>query len=222
MTLKNRLVQFRKNAGLSQEDVAEKLDVTRQTVSKWETGQSSPDLDKVLPLCELYNITPDELLRGEEARSEESNDKADTESKINYEENRKKRAKGIGIGVMGYILSIVSIMISVPVLHMNPIIAAGIMMFIIALSTANIVYVGIAYKVKEDKPKRERTKEDIFFKHFTSVLALIFTIAYLGISFFTFAWHITWLIWIVYALVIEVIKLIILLVSGKEVDDEDD
>ena len=182
MTLKNRLVQFRKNAGLSQEDVAEKLDVTRQTVSKWETGQSSPDLDKVLPLCELYNITPDELLRGDEARSEESNDSADTDSKINYEENRKKRAKGIVIGV----------------------------------------YVGIVYKVKEDKPKHERTKEDIFFKHFTSVLALIFTIAYLGISFFTFAWHITWLIWIVYALVIEVIKLIILLVSGKEVDDEDD
>ena len=75
MTLPERLIKLRKNAGLSQEEVAEKLEVTRQTVSKWETGQSSPDLDKVLPLCNLYGVTPDELLHdgGTERREKENN-----------------------------------------------------------------------------------------------------------------------------------------------------
>ncbi len=62
--ISKRLTKFRKIAGLSQEEVADKLNVSRQTVSKWETGQSTPDFDKIAPLCELYNISTDELLRG--------------------------------------------------------------------------------------------------------------------------------------------------------------
>ena len=57
MDLGERLYELRKQKGLSQEEVADRLGVTRQTVSKWETGQSTPDFDKVLPLCELYEIS---------------------------------------------------------------------------------------------------------------------------------------------------------------------
>ncbi len=60
--LGERLFNLRKDKKLSQEEVADKLNVTRQTVSKWETDQSMPDFDKIVPLCELYEITPNNCL----------------------------------------------------------------------------------------------------------------------------------------------------------------
>ena len=68
MTLGQRLYEMRKEKGFSQEKVAEALGVTRQTISKWETDQTTPDFDKILPLCELYNITTEALLKGEEKK----------------------------------------------------------------------------------------------------------------------------------------------------------
>ena len=65
MDIGEKLFELRKGKGLSQEEVAEKLNVTRQTVSKWETNQSTPDFDKIMPICELYGITTEELLTGE-------------------------------------------------------------------------------------------------------------------------------------------------------------
>lgn len=62
MNLADRILAYRKAKGLSQEELAEVLNVSRQTISKWETGQSQPDLDKLLPLCELFEISADELL----------------------------------------------------------------------------------------------------------------------------------------------------------------
>lgn len=62
MSLGQRLYDLRKITGLSQEKAAEQLGVTRQTVSKWETDQTTPDFDKIIPICKLYNITAAELL----------------------------------------------------------------------------------------------------------------------------------------------------------------
>ena len=64
MMIGERLLNLRKEKHLSQEEVAERLNVTRQTISKWETDGSTPDFDKIVPLCELYGITADELLTG--------------------------------------------------------------------------------------------------------------------------------------------------------------
>ena len=66
MSLGTRLYDLRRSKHLSQEDVADKLNVTRQTISKWETDQSTPDFDKIAPLCELYDITTEELLTGKQ------------------------------------------------------------------------------------------------------------------------------------------------------------
>ena len=79
MNLGEKLFELRKNKNLTQDDVAEKLNVTRQTVSKWETNLSTPDFDKIVPLCELYEITPNELLIGEKPKVENSGD--ETKSK---------------------------------------------------------------------------------------------------------------------------------------------
>lgn len=63
MTIGEKIAQLRVAAGISQELLAEKIDVTRQSVSKWEVGQALPQIDKVLQLCEIFNVSADELLR---------------------------------------------------------------------------------------------------------------------------------------------------------------
>ncbi len=62
MTLGNSLFHARKKCGLSQEDVAEKLGVSRQTVSKWETDETVPDIRQSKEMAVLYKVTLDELI----------------------------------------------------------------------------------------------------------------------------------------------------------------
>ena len=65
--LADRLIALRRQAGLSQEQLADRLGVTRQSVSKWESGASTPELGKLVALADLYQITLDSLIRGREA-----------------------------------------------------------------------------------------------------------------------------------------------------------
>ena len=71
MTLETaaRLTQLRKERGLSQEELAEKLHVSRQAVSKWERAESSPDTDNLIALGQLYGVTLDELIHGGQAEA---------------------------------------------------------------------------------------------------------------------------------------------------------
>lgn len=62
MNLGNNLFQSRKKAGLSQETVAEKLGISRQTISKWETGETIPDIYQAKKLSKIYNISLDDLI----------------------------------------------------------------------------------------------------------------------------------------------------------------
>ena len=65
MILADKIVSLRKKAGWSQEELAEKLGVTRQSVSKWEGAQSVPDMDKVVTMSRLFGVTTDYLLKDE-------------------------------------------------------------------------------------------------------------------------------------------------------------
>ena len=65
MTLGEKLTQARKAAGLTQADVAAKLNVSRQAVSRWESGQSKPSTERLLALGELYGVSIDQLLNTE-------------------------------------------------------------------------------------------------------------------------------------------------------------
>ena len=62
----NRLVKLRKEKGLSQEQLAEALGISRQAVSKWERAESSPDTDNLICLAKLYKVSLDELLNVDE------------------------------------------------------------------------------------------------------------------------------------------------------------
>lgn len=66
MTIAGRIQSLRKSKGLSQEDLADKIGVSRQAVSKWESEQSFPEIDKIILLSDCFEVTTDYLLKGAE------------------------------------------------------------------------------------------------------------------------------------------------------------
>lgn len=206
MNLGNQLYELRKNKKLSQEEVAEKLNVTRQTISKWETNQSMPDLDKVVPLCNLYGITTDELLKGTVEKP--------TNSIIPISDmNKKEKAKAVSISVFLYFLSIIWVCIVEPLEWVDENLMVGIFLLICAVATVYLIYKMMIIPKEENKIKMHKEKP---YKQIDSLVALIFTGIYLLVSFLTKGWAITWLIWIVYAIVVEILHLIF---SLKEKND---
>lgn len=64
MNFRERLIQLRKSAGLSQEKLAEQLNLSRRAVSKWESAASTPDIDNIIQLAKLYGVSTDYILLG--------------------------------------------------------------------------------------------------------------------------------------------------------------
>ncbi len=81
----NRLLQYRKKSGLSQEELAEKIGVSRQAVSKWERSEASPDTDNLILLADIYGVTLDELLKGKSETAENTDNAQDSEPEENEE-----------------------------------------------------------------------------------------------------------------------------------------
>lgn len=208
MNLGEKLLKLRKLKGLSQEEAADKLNVTRQTISKWETNQSTPDFDKLIPICKLYEIGAEELLTGnkKEIKNEKKEDILD-------KTNKRKYALGISLGVFIYFISVVWIMITIPVMELNPIVSSAVFLIICGLATFVIVYSSMVYKKKEVKYE---SKEEKLQKNINEILSILFTIIYFAISFITMAWHISWIIWVVYALVTQIVKLVFMLKGDND------
>ena len=79
----NRLMEYRKKAGLSQEELADKLGVSRQAVSKWERSEASPDTDNLIALAKLYNVSLDELVGNQVNEESKEDNKEETKEKQN-------------------------------------------------------------------------------------------------------------------------------------------
>lgn len=236
MTLGQRLYEMRKEKGFSQEKVAEALGVTRQTISKWETDQTTPDFDKILPLCELYNITTEELLRGEEKPKNtfeygntdtnysycdesrynipQTEPEPEPQEKAQFEKRRIKSVLLMSIAISLYILSVIPFF----VLNNSKIMLTAFFV-IIAAATMMIVF-AVLSKPKATKKNILPSKENRLYKMITSILSGVILIIYMLISFITGAWNITWLLWVIYGILCEIIKLIFLL-KGSEVNDEE-
>lgn len=99
MNLGNNLITLRKRDNISQEELAEKLDVSRQAVSKWESGSGYPETEKLIRLCEIFNCSMDALIKG----------KIETENNIDlneYDKSMKSFGKGISLGVFLILLGV--------------------------------------------------------------------------------------------------------------------
>ena len=115
MKFNEKLIELRRKEGLSQEELGEKLNVTRQTVSKWELGQTTPEMDKLMELSKIFNVSIDELINSSEPQINETTQIED-EPIINSENN--KREKNIKTVII-VILIIVIILIAVKFIQFN-------------------------------------------------------------------------------------------------------
>ena len=202
MSLGERLYELRKKKGLSQEEVAEKLNVTRQSVSKWETDESKPDFDKIVPICELYEISTNELLSGTKEEKEEK------EVEVINKDNKKKRALIISSAIFLYFLALIWIIVSEVSFNLDEGFMVGGFFLLCGVATCMLIYQGIVLSTTITKKKKEKTVNEKKLDGVIELTAIIFTIIYLLISFFTGAWHITWIIWLVFAAVEAIIKII--------------
>ena len=115
MEFNNKLYELRKQKGLSQEELANRLNVSRQRVSKWEVGESSPDMEKLVAISELFDISLDELVLDKAVKKEEASEQvvqselySDIKEHVLTEDNKKKAKKGLKIAgiVLGVLLLI--------------------------------------------------------------------------------------------------------------------
>ena len=115
MEFNNKLYELRKLKGFSQEELANRLNVSRQTVSKWEIGESAPDMEKLVAISELFDISLDELVLDKATKKEETSEQivkselySDIKEHVLTENNKEKAKKGLKIAgiVLGAILLI--------------------------------------------------------------------------------------------------------------------
>lgn len=212
MSLGERLLELRKSKHLSQEELAFKLDVTRQTISKWETDQSTPDFDKIMPLCELYGITSDELLTGLKKEEEIK------ESNSNEVSNKSKRL-GLVISIFLFFVAIAWMVLADEFLKLKDGISVPVFLLIIAVGVCIIVYNYAGTTKKNKDEKKDKTIQQKTFEAIKGIIAIIVLIVYLGISFLTGMWYITWIIWPMFAVLVRIIELCFLL-KGDDVNNE--
>ncbi|MGN0631587.1 MAG: helix-turn-helix domain-containing protein [Ruminococcus sp.] len=171
MILADKIIKHRKQNGWSQEELAEQLGISRQAVSKWESAQSIPDLDKILKLSSIFGVTTDYLLKDEiEADSFTGEDVMPPVRKISMEEAntflelRKKASLRIAIGTLLCILSPICLIVlgAASELKNAPISenAAGfaglaVMLVLVAAAVGMFIYTGIessAFEFMEKEP----------------------------------------------------------------------
>ncbi len=210
------------------------MNVTRQTVSKWETNQSTPDFDKILPLCELYGISPNELLKGESKETNNNENKEElnwSEAKnhlftrgeedekdytnMNRNQIKQKSAEVVSSSILIFIVAIAFAGIGTTVMMWNPVIIGCTFLIMVGFGVTRIVkhYMSIP---KFEKTKKE-AKQDRMVKQINDIIGAIGVSIYFIVSFVTMAWHITWVIFIIMGMIEQIVKLVFML---KE--DEDD
>ena len=229
MDLGEKLYELRKNKNLTQEEVAEKLNVTRQSVSKWETNQSTPDFDKILPLCELYEISPNDLIKGNEQELEEEKSENDINSNeakehlffkekddygnMSKNQIKQKSAQIISSSILIFIIAIAFAGIGTSVMMWNPVIVGCTFLVIVGFGVARIVkhYMSVP---KFDKTKKE-IKQDKILKQIDDIVGIIGVAIYFLVSFITMAWHITWIIFIIIGMINQIVRLIFMLKESE-------
>lgn len=154
MTLAEKILELRTAQNLSQGDLAERLEVSRQSVSKWETGQSVPDLDKIIKLADLFGITVDELVR-EDSRTEAKSPQPTPEPQVIYVERHPGRTPAQITGIILMVLGCLAIVLGLLANGAGLLIGLGMVIIALPLLLARKhpwlicgwVIVGLAYAV---------------------------------------------------------------------------
>ena len=117
MEFNNKLYELRKQKGFSQEELANRLNVSRQTISKWEVGESTPDMEKIVAISDLFEVSLDELVKGEESKMAEPSERivkselySDIKEHVLTEDNKKRVTKGLKIaGIIAGVIVLIDL-----------------------------------------------------------------------------------------------------------------
>ena len=137
MAFSDNLQFIRAQAGVTQEQLAEQLDVSRQSVSKWESGASFPEMDTLLRICDLYNVNLDTLLRGSVEKSQVS----DT---ARYDDFMNRFSLQMALSISAIIAGI-SLMILLGILGLTVMVTVAMFMLILTISVVVMVAGSIQY-----------------------------------------------------------------------------
>ncbi|WP_313567377.1 helix-turn-helix transcriptional regulator [Acetoanaerobium noterae] len=166
MILADKIILLRKKSGWSQEELAEKLNVSRQSISKWEGAQSVPGMDKILQLSEIFGVSTDYLLKDsieleeyveQESKSEESSVRyVSMEEANSYLDLTQNIAHKMALGVAICIMS-PAIIITLSNLYLldqfsfseNQSQAIALTLFFIAIASAVVIFISIGMKFKD-------------------------------------------------------------------------
>ena len=207
MSTGEKIYELRKKKNMSQEELAQVLNVSRQTISKWETGESNPDFDKIVPLCNFFEISTDEFLRG---------------SNPFLEEKIESVSKNIIALTFSMCLVIFIVMCILDVVFESMGVHDSIIAIISLASMGSIAVILVYYFLSKPfeeinkKESKNRKRNNLI----NSIINLIIILVYL-INSFIAGWEYTWIILIAGLLIKKIIFLIILLKSERnEVKNE--
>ena len=118
MEFNNKLYELRKQKGFSQEELANRLNVSRQTISKWEVGESTPDMEKLVAISDLFEVSLDELVKGDESKMAEPSEQivkselySDIKEHVLTEDNKKRVTKGLKIaGIIAGVIVLIDLL----------------------------------------------------------------------------------------------------------------
>ena len=139
MAFSENLQFIRAQAGVTQEQLAEQLDVSRQSVSKWESGASFPEMDTLLRICDLYDVNMDTLLRG----SVEESRVSDT---VRYDAFMNRFSLRMALSISAIIAGVALMMVlSAAPSDLSDMLAGALFMLIVTVSVVVMVASGIQY-----------------------------------------------------------------------------
>lgn len=171
MILADKIIQLRKQNGWSQEELAEKMNVSRQSVSKWEGAQSAPDLQKILMMAELFGVTTDYLLKDDMEAEEYVGESVEDSSvrKVTLAEAnefidlQKVISKKIALGVLLCIMSPICLILLSAFsdaqlfnVSENMVVAIGVSVLLLMVAAAVTIFVSCGFK---DSPFEYLEKE---------------------------------------------------------------
>lgn len=196
MSIGEKIYNLRKEKNMSQEDLANVLNVSRQTISKWETGDSNPDFDKIVPLCNFFGISTDSFLKGED----------NYYSKKEIREGRKNKALMISLCIIIFIITIILDVIIDEIGGNDPLMVSITLIGMGAIAVILVNYF-LAKSVNNFKMPVTNAKKKLI----NSIINIIILLVYFVISFWFVAWSYSWIIFIVGALIKKIIELIMML-----------
>ncbi len=182
-TMGNFIAQLRKEAGITQKQLAEKLNVSDKTVSHWERGESAPDISLVPVLADVFGITCDDLIHGKRADKSVSDEKSTMQNEDDVISRLEKKLNKLRIRIVS---CIISSFMAIPLGLFSALlfkdVLVGVVLFglaeLIALVLIMILYLSYCSNLNDAEISRKLAKE---YKRKGQVVALFFSFYFIGL-----------------------------------------